>query len=90
MDHLDAQAAQAKITRTAFVKWQLLGGDVRPMNDAELDGLLAAKAREGNMRAIELLWRRVPVAPVTSSEPEAPTTDVLAEVFAFRGRGAKP
>ena len=58
------------------------------MNDTELDGLLAAKARAGNMRAIELLWRRVPVAPVTASELEAPP-GALAQVIALADRGGK-
>ena len=69
MDHLNAKAAEFNMSRTAYVKWQLLGGDVRPMSEAELDMLIAAKARGGNMRAIELLMRRVPVAVVGAEEP---------------------
>ena len=73
--------------RNAYVKWQLLSGDPRPMDEAELDMLLAAKAREGNMRAIELLWRRTAAPPVSAGEPEAPPTDALAEVIALANRG---
>lgn len=84
MDQIDAMAAKRKLNRTAFVKWRLLGGNVQPVSEAELDGLLAAKARGGNMRAIELLCRRTGAPVVSASEPEAPTTDVLGEVLAFR------
>jgi hypothetical protein len=88
MDHLNAQAAEANMSRTAYVKWQLLGGDLRPMSEAELGMLLAAKAREGNMRALELLMRRTAAPRLSAGEPEAPASP-LAEVIALADRGAK-
>ena len=59
MSRIDEDAAERGMRRNAYVKWQLLG-EPRPMGETELDMLIAAKARAGNMRAIELLMRRVP------------------------------
>ena len=95
MDHLNARAATHGMSRTAYVKWQLLGGDPRPMSVGELDMLIAAKARGGSMRAIELLMRRQ-AAAVRTGAPEASRTgkpeasaNALAEVIALGGRGAR-
>jgi hypothetical protein len=85
MNRIDEDAAERGMRRNDYVKAQLLG-EPRPISEGELDMLLAAKARAGNMRAIELLWRRVPAAPpVTTAEPKESTT--LAEVIALANRG---
>lgn len=87
MNRIDEDAAERGMRRNDYVKWQLLG-EPRPMAEGELDMLLAAKARDGNMRAIELLWRRLPPAPpAKTAEPKESTT--LAEVIALADRGGK-
>ena len=69
MNQIDEDAAKRGMRRNVYVKWQLLSVDPRPMDEAELHSLLAAKARGGSMRAIELLVRRQ-AAAVRTGEPE--------------------
>jgi hypothetical protein len=90
MNQIDEQAAMQGMKRTAYAKRMLLGPTlqpelVRPMDDAELHMLIAAKAREGNMRALELLTRGVSVPVAGAGEPETPTNP-FAEVIEMSDR----
>ena len=53
---IDEEARQLGLSRNGYVRHALLDMD-RPIDDRELLQLLAWKAREGGMRAIEMLAR---------------------------------
>lgn len=89
----DDQFAQVKeraavhgMTPAQFARWLLLD-PAPPMTQTELAQLVAAKAREGNIRAMEILARRVPVGgtppPVDEPAP-APAGSTFDELAARR------
>lgn len=80
---LDERARFLKVKRSEYVR-QLLFADTRPMDERELHGLVAAKARMGNMRAIEILARTTSVPPAGSVDEDA---NPFAEVIEIAGRG---
>ena len=84
---LDARARERRLSRSAYVCRQLFALE-RPMDERELHALVAAKAREGNMRAIEILARSTPVhAAAAPAEPaEAKDVDPFQEVDELAGR----
>jgi hypothetical protein len=85
LDRIDELAAERGMRRTEYVKWLLLSPHQAPMTDTELHQLLAMKARQGNMRAMELLARATPPVPAAGggmvdapAEPNSPYADVIA------------
>jgi hypothetical protein len=80
MAHIDELAAGREMNRSQYVRWLLLSSD-EPLTKAELNDLLAQKARSGSIRAMELLARTMLFRKGTgepTGEPPTPFAEVIA------------
>ncbi len=87
---LDERAALVGRSRREYLLDLFFSLD-RPVDEVELQRMVAGKAREGNMRAIEILARSMPVkATATTSEVEVEVDpdDPFAEVDELANRRA--
>ena len=77
-DDIEKRARRLGMSRPEYLR-SIAVLDTRPMQGDELHGLLAAKARQGNVRAMELLARdhSGKLTPETPAE-DAPFADVIA------------
>jgi hypothetical protein len=89
LQSLDARAEAVGMNRRRYMLDVLFALD-RPVTADELFQMVSAKAREGNMRAIEILARKQPVSPKPDADEQSAVDedDPFAEVDQLAQRRA--
>jgi hypothetical protein len=83
LDSIDRRAAAEGMKRPEYVRWLVSAAQDEPMTQAELDGLLALKARRGSIRAMELLALRMHPEPADDGEDGVPEPEPAVEPESF-------